>query len=149
MSVLEQIITNVKSEIQGLSLTDIEDERIFIQKKPSTRGFNSEYFPAILIAPVGNAKTDPTQGTNLRDEIIYPIGVFILDNDNQDQNINRNKYFTWYETILKKFRTPGLAGVDSVVNSYVTPGTIVDDSWFETGEYLAGMILGFISWETR
>ncbi|WP_298865111.1 hypothetical protein [uncultured Gimesia sp.] len=147
-AILESILTTVKSEIELLTLTGIADDSIIIQKVPSTRNFTSTDFPAILIAS-GTPKHNPKEGTNERDQIEYQVGVFIVDADQQNQILNRDKYLTWYETIVKKFRTPRLAGVDSIVNSYVSPGAVVDPGWFEAGEYHAGMTLWFISWETR
>jgi len=146
---LETILRTVQSEIQGLSLVDIADDHLHVQKVPSTRNFTASDFPAILIAPAGAPKFNKTGGTNLRDEIEYPVGVYIVDADNQDQTVNRNKYLNWYEIILKKFRTPRLSGVDTIINSYVSPGLVVDPGWFEAGEFHAGMTLWFISWETR
>ncbi|WP_339730095.1 hypothetical protein [uncultured Gimesia sp.] len=147
-AILETILTTVKTQIESLALTDIVDDSIIIQKVPSTQNFTSADFPAILIAP-GTPKHNPTLGTNLRDQIEYQVGVFIVDADEQNQTLNRDKYLTWYQEITKKFRTPRLSGVASVVNSYVTPGAVVDPSWFEVGEYHAGMILWFVSWESR
>lgn len=147
-AIFESILTTVQSEIQGLSLTGIANDHVIIQKVASTRDFENEHFPAILIAP-GPVKFNKTGGTNLRDEIEYNVGVYIVAADNQDQSANRNQYLTWYETILKKFRTPRLTGVDTVINSYVSPGPVVDPSWFEVGEYHAGIGLQFISWEPR
>lgn len=148
-AILENILTTVQTEVRALNLTDIVDSHIHLQKVPTTRDFQSADFPAILIAPMGAPKLNPQAGTNLRDQIEYPVGVFMVDNDNQNQTINRDKYLTWYETIAKKFRTPRLTSVDSVVNSYVAPGAVVDQDWFQVGEYHAGMTLWFISWETR
>jgi len=147
-AILESILITVKTQIESLELTGIDDASIIIQKVPSARDFASDDFPAILIAP-GTPKHNPQAGTNLRDQIEYAVGVFIVDTDNQDQTANRDKYLTWYESIVKKFRTPRLAGVESIVNSYVSPGAIVSSEWFEVGEYHAGMTLWFISWETR
>lgn len=147
-AILEDILTTVQDEIQALNLTDIADSHILVQKMLSTRSFQSEHYPAVLIAPQ-NVKTNPKEGTNLRDQIEYQVGVLIVDNDNQDQTINRDKYLTWYETIMTKFRTPRLTGVDSVINSYVAPGLVVDPDWFQAGEFHAGMSLWFISWEAR
>ncbi len=149
MAVLEDILTTVQTKIQDLNLTNIPDAQVIIQKVPSTRDFVSANFPAVIIAPAGEPKFDPNKGTNIRDQIDYPIGVFMVAADNQDQVANRDKYFTWYESILKEFRTPRLVGVDSIVNSYVTPGAMVEPGWFEVGEYVAGMVLWFMSWETR
>lgn len=147
-AILETILTSVKTQIESLTLTDITDESIIIQKVPSTRNFTSSDFPAILIAP-GTPKHNPALGTNLRDQIEYQVGVFIVDADQQNQTLNRDKYLTWYEEIVKEFRTPRLTGASTVVNSYVTPGAVVDPGWFEVGEYHAGITLWFVSWETR
>lgn len=147
-AILETILTCVKTQIESLSLTDISNDSILIQKVPSTNKFTSEDYPAILIAP-NTPKHNPAQGTNLRDQIEYQVSIIIVDNDEQNQTLNRDKYLMWYEEILKKFRTPRLAGADTVVNSYVAPGVVVDPSWFEVGEYHAGITLWFISWETR
>ncbi|MCA9013867.1 MAG: hypothetical protein KDA77_00925 [Planctomycetaceae bacterium] len=147
-AILETILTSVKTQIESLALTDIADASIIIQKVPSTRNFTSSDFPAILIAP-GTPKHNPALGTNLRDQIEYQVGVFIVDADQQNQTLNRDKYLTWYEEIVKKFRTPRLTGASTVVNSYVAPGAVVDPGWFEVGEYHAGITLWFVSWETR
>ncbi|QDT94363.1 hypothetical protein [Gimesia algae] len=147
-AILESILTAVQTQIQGLDLTDIPDASVYVQKVPSTRNFHPADFPAILIAS-GTPKHNPAKGTNLRDQIEYQVGVFIVDADDQDQTLNRDKYLTWYEEIVKSFRTPRLSGVSSVVNSYVAPGAVVDPSWFEAGEYHAGITLWFISWEAR
>jgi len=147
-AILEDILTTVKTAIEDLNLTGIADASIYIQKVPSTRNFQPSDFPAILIAP-GTPKHNPALGTNLRDQIEYAVGVFIVDADQQNQTLNRDKYLTWYETIVKKFRTPRLSGVDTVVNSYVAPGAVVSPEWFEAGEYHAGITLWFISWEAR
>ncbi|QDU53538.1 hypothetical protein [Gimesia panareensis] len=147
-AILENILTTIQTEIQNLNLTEIADEHVHIQKIPSTRNFTAADFPAILISPE-NLKHNPAQGTNLRDQIEYQIGIYIVDADNQNQTINRGKYLSWYETILKYFRTPRLTGVDIIVNSYVAPGLVVDPAWFEAGEFHAGVSLWFISWETR
>lgn len=147
-AILESILTTVQSEIQDLNLTDIANDHVHVQKVPSTRNFQSSDFPAILIAP-STPKLNQSAGTNLRDQIEYQVGVFIVDADNQNQTSNRGKYLTWYEEIVKKFRTPRLTGVSSVVNSYVAPGIVVDPAWFEAGEFHAGVSLWFISWETR
>lgn len=148
-AVLENILITVQSEIQGLNLTDIADDHVHIQKVPTTSNFVSNDFPAILITPMGVPKINPSAGTNLRDQIEYPIGVFMVDSDNQNQTLNRNKYLEWYEAVVKKFRIPSLTGVDEVVSGYVTTGTVVDQDWFVVGEYRAGITLWFISWETR
>lgn len=148
-AILESILTTVQSEIQDLGLTDIDNASVYVQKVPSTRNFQSSDFPAILIAPAGVPKFNKTGGTNLRDEIEYPIGVYIVDADNQNQTLNRDKYLTWYQSIVTKFRMPRLSGVNSIVNSYVAPGLVVDPAWFEAGEFHAGITLWFISWETR
>lgn len=147
-AILETILTSVKTQIESLTLTDIANGSIIIQKVPSTRNFTSSDFPAVLIAP-NTPKHNPSQGTNLRDQIEYQVSVIIVDNDDQNQTVNRDKYLTWYEEIVKKFRTPRLTGASTVVNSYVTPGVVVDPGWFEVGEYHAGITLWFISWETR
>lgn len=147
-AIIESILMTVQSEIQNLNLTDIANDHVHIQKVPSTRNFLAADFPAILIV-AGTPRHNPAQGTNLRDQIEYQVGIFIVDADNQNQTANRDKYLSWYEAILKQFRTPRLAGVDTIVNSYVAPGLVVDPSWFEAGEFHAGITLWFISWETR
>ncbi|MAX35702.1 hypothetical protein [Gimesia sp.] len=146
-AILEDILTAVKTQIEGLDLADIADASIRILKEPTTRNFAAADFPAVLIAPK-TPKHNPSQGTNLRDQIEYQISVVLVDSD-EDQVANRNKYLTWYEAIVKSFRTPRLTGVASVVNSYVAPGAVVDPSWFEAGEYHAGITLWFVSWEAR
>ena len=148
-SVLDAVLVAVKSQIEDLALTGIVDASIYIQKVPTTRDFTSSDFPAVIISPIGSPKLNTQGGTNLRDEIEYPIGIFIVDNDNQNQTSDRDQYFLWNERITKSFRTPRLTGVTSIVNSFVSPGVSVHPDWIKTGQYQSGLTVSFISWESR
>lgn len=146
-SVLTQCLSAVQAGVQNLNLTNIPNSQIMVAKTPHDSHLS---YPAIIITPYFNENIDGKAGTNLRDEIEYPVLVSILAADNRDQQANLSQYLLWRETIRKAFHNKRLTGVEQVLTAYVDPQEIVDQrAWFENNLYLSGLLIRFTSQEFR
>jgi len=155
-SVLEDILGAVKTGITGLSLTGLSSTLVFTQKVPSIRPADlpktNPPAPVVVIAPFGGETLTPTAGTNLRDDIIYPILVAIVAPDSQTQATDRDKYLTWRESIRKKFHhnLTAFTSLSTVFNSTVQPQAIIDPgAFFDRNVLVSAIVLQVSSREAR
>lgn len=145
-AVMERCLTGVQSRIQGLSLLDIPNANIIVQKKADEKKVS---LPAILISTGGPETMVPTAGTNVRDDIGYPVFVGIVAADNQDQTKDRAKYLKWREQIARAFRNQHLPGVTEVYTMQIETRDIVAPSWFVNNLFVSSMVIRCISREVR
>ena len=103
-------------------------------------------FPAIFVVPTGTVSV--IGGTNERDDISYPIGIFpvdrqpLLDPDFIDTALG------WVQTIRKKFVAQRLTTL--AWNCIVDPSPVLDTAVLEGFSLLCSpLYLRFISRETR
>lgn len=155
-SVLEDILVAVQSGITGLSLTGLSSTAVVVQKVASVRPADLPKFdpqgPVVVVAPLGQETLTPTAGTNLRDDIVYPVLVAILAPDLQSQTIDRDKYLTWRQSIRRKFHhnTSAFTSLSSVINSIVQPQAIIDtQAFFERNSLVSALLIQVTSREAR
>ncbi len=148
-SVYKSILDAVQSEIQDLDLTGIADDDVVIAKLPIKRPEIVPNLPACLIAPFGSTRIDPNAGTNQKDEIQYPVLVATLASSNQSQDSNLERHLEWQETLRKKFIHQRLTGASEVEYCFVDPRDTFDASAFHRNYDAGGMILRFVTRETR
>lgn len=148
-AILEQILVAAQSRIRSLSLTDVANASVIIQKKPANRKFAASDYPAVVIAPLGPESMIATSATNKHDDVGYPVAAIVVDNDNQDQTANRDRNLLHRERIAKAFRNQRLPGVSEVYTCQIEPGNIIDPSWFDAGVSISSMVLRFFARENR
>ena len=149
-AVLYDVLLAVQSEIRALSLDGIAGCNIVVQKVPSDqpKDLPASRFPAVLIAPYGPEVLNSSDGTNSRDDILYPVVVVLLAADNGNQTSNFNTYLTWRETIRRSFHNQALSTLCYQVQ--VQPQDIVDRSaWFDRNLFASGLVLRCFSREGR
>lgn len=151
-AVLFDALTTVQTAIQGLSLSGIANDHILVQKVISTsvKDLPATEFPCVLIAPFGKEDMLET-GTNLRDDIVYPIVAAIFAADDGSQTSNFNAYLTWREQIRKAFYNKNpFSSIMSVYQSKIQPLDIVDlFSWDKLNLFASGFLLQVYSREAR
>lgn len=150
-AVLYRCLTGVRSRIQGLSLSGIASTSVLIREVPSDRYFKSGdiALPGVVIAPVLGEQMNPLLGTNIRDDVGYPIGVFIVAASNQNLTPAAGNY-KWREQIARAFRNQRLPGVSEVWNCQVEPSAITDPgAWERANLFVSAMTLRFFSREVR
>lgn len=107
-------------------------------------------YPCILVAPFGNEILDPSQGTNVSDDITYPVVIVMADADEQDQSRNAELYNNWQEAIRGKFHNKRLTGASTVYAGAVEALANPDvQSWMERSLYVWGLVCKFRSREQR
>lgn len=148
---LFDILTAVKNDLQALNLPGLSAANIVVQKVPGDRSQDlpSIPLPCVLIAPNAGETADPLAGTNLRDDIVYPIRITILATDSGDQQFGYQQYLGWRETIRRSFHNQRLnSGLCFTV--HVQPLPIVDKAaWVERGLFASGLVLNCYSREPR
>jgi hypothetical protein len=150
-SILFDILEAVRAGIQALDLPGLTAAGVVVQKVPGDRARDlpAVRFPCILIAPHGSETTDPLAGTNLRDDVVYPIRVTILATDDTDQQFGLRQYLGWRETIRRAFHNQRL-NADSCFNVQVQALPIVDQSaWSDRQLFASAIVLNCFSRETR
>lgn len=146
-----QCLTTIQARIRSLALQDIKPENVVVRKIPTDRGWcdGTQEYPGIIISGVGVESQSVTRGTNLRDDIEYPVFVSILAADNQDLESNYGKYLKWRQIINKSHRNQRLPGVDCVTQMKVQPGPITSPTKFWENEYHSSLVIRCLSREGR
>lgn len=142
----------IQAKIRSLSLTSIDNSDVIIRKLDSDRGTDdgTYSYPMIVISTFGIETMPNTGGTNLKDDVIYPVVVTILAADNQDLSTNQNKYLLWRQKINRAFRNQNLSDVDEVYTVQVQPGPITSpNAFWERNLYHSSLIVKCKSREIR
>lgn len=153
-SVHYQCLLAAQARIQGLSLSGIASASIRVQKVPVASadlwGATKTYaFPGIILSPLGTERMNPMAGTNVRDDVGYPVVVSIFDADNQSVTANHNKYLLWRQKIARAFRNQRLPGVSEIIYATVETGPILDPAQWMQNRFHSAMTLRFTSREIR
>ena len=145
---LTSIMNSVQSGIRGLALDGINPDNVVIGKVPTDRKGLLPALPGILIAPYGN--TTIIGGTNLRDDVSYPILIAMLQAGNTSQTENRDRALQWSESIARKFRKQRLEGVADVYACQIVSDVKFDSTFLFTANIDVNVIqLQFLNREAR
>lgn len=150
-SVLCDILAAVQSRIQGLQLPGLSGGNVIVQKVAGnqTPDLPAGSLPYVLIAPHSAESSDPMAGTNLRDDIVYPVRVTIVAADAGDQQFGFRQYVGWREAVRRLFHNQRLAN-PSCFTVHVQPLAIVDAAvWIDRGLYVSALVLNCFSREAR
>lgn len=166
-SVFFEILEEVQTAIRNLSLDQMASVNIEVGKVNPERETVFPGLPGILIIPLGEEGIPVDGGTLRRDDIGYPVGILMMDQERQqsgtglpadadegtqDQDYNLNAKLLWREKIRKEFISQGLSAVTSanVWNCIVEPQLIVDPTDFlGSNIWLSTLVLRFLARETR
>jgi hypothetical protein len=145
-AVMEQCLVAVQSRIQGLSLSGIANGSVVIRKVPDVKNVT---MPAVFIAPLGSETVSLPAGSNLRDDVGYPVFVGIVANDNQDQVENRGRNLLWRQKVRRAFHAQRLTGVAEVFTCGIETRDIIAPDWFQAMRFVSAMIVRCMSREAR
>jgi hypothetical protein len=151
-SVHYRALLAAQARIQSLSLEGISSAHIIVRKLATDKDIGSGLaveYPAIVLAQLGIENQPPGGGTNLRDDVEYPVLIAILAADNRDLVANQGRYLKWREQINRAFRNQRLTGVPEVYTVRVQPGPIVSPSSFWQNIYHSSIVLRCVSRESR
>jgi len=124
-AIFKQCLDAVQSEIQGLSLSDVNNSNIVVRKLPWNRNVSK---PGIFIYPIPETIF---QSTNASDDVGYGVMVILVQASNQNLTSNISRLLTWRRLISSHFRFQRLSGV-SVVYQCLVDSQVV----FSPGDFL-------------
>jgi hypothetical protein len=147
-SVKERIMEAVHSQISSAGLAGLKSNDVVLQTVPDqvTRRM-------IIVASIDpeSELTGARQGSNVRDDIVYPITIAHVDVGNRAQTAEvRNRTNRWRQDIRRLFSRQQLTGVSEVRDCTVSYRTSADTTaWFKNNLLLGSMALVFTTREVR
>lgn len=147
-----RVLNAVLAGCKGLNLAGFDPSNIVIQKEPWARDWTNDVrqFPGLVVCTWGSEGAAATAGTNLRDDIDYPVLVSIFDRNNEDNSTNNmKKYLRWREQVSRHFRYRPLKAVPEIIKAPVTPLPVVLPDAYVSGVLHTAMVFRFTSREVR
>lgn len=137
-----RIETAIVSGIQGLALEGLEDENVQRQLVPLDRDLVLTALPAVRVSPLGREAYDG--GTNVSDDIAYPVQVLLIARANQDlaSASSGDDWLFWREQMSRAFHHQRLSGVAEVYDCRVEPHDIVvPTAWLKQNLFVSGLVV--------
>lgn len=128
----DQVLIQVRTTIQGLSLSGITSSNIvdmLVGDDESGDGPNVGGYPCIVVCYAGQGEAAQQDGgTNLSTDWVYPASVVILAAENRDQTTHRERNLIWRQSIRNAFHKKRLSGISPGIayECNVRPGTVAD-----------------------
>ena len=149
-AILFDILNEVRRSIAERNLPGLASANIVVQKAPGNRPADmpARQFPCVLIAPHGAEQLDPRTGSNVRDDVVYPVLVAVLAADQGDQEAHFQKYLAWRQSLRQLFHEQPLGSLCFLVR--VEPLDVVDaDAWRKQNLFVSNLLLHCYSREPR
>lgn len=139
-----QVLEAAQERVRALRLAEIPDAQVYVKRLPTDRGCT---LPAVVLSPVLIETEAP--GTNIRDDVGYPVQVTIVTVGNQDLDVDERELL-WRERIAQAFRGQRLPTVAEVYICRWEPGSIIDPNLFhDENLFVSAFTLRFMSREIR
>lgn len=120
----------IQARLQGLTFAaqsgggSIASADIVVRKVAIDQEGHIPDKPCILIAPGAREKINHAGGTNIRDEVSYPVGIVILAADNRALTTNLAAHLKWREQIVRALENFRPTSVPEINRSTVDPEAI-------------------------
>jgi len=150
LSTHKLICENVQTGIRALSLSGLTSTNVRVLWGIDPEQTN---FPAVFVCAAGSLSV--VGGTNGRDDIAYPVAIFICDKNPIEDEQYMDTLLYWRERIRKRFIYQHLSevvsgGVATVYTCRMSPSVILDENLSRRYQILVEpLLLEFISRETR
>lgn len=133
LSVYEQCLNAVLAKLQTLTLTGLSSQNMAIGKFPwKDRVLPNKDLPGIVVIPLRDFLQPANSGAN---DVAYEIVVTIWRKSAANITDNISNHLNWRQTCLDAFQVvsgqAALAGVPSIYQVEVTPGTVYDTASFQ------------------
>lgn len=137
-----------QAAIRSLALADVDSDNVLVQKVPWDRPANDNY-PKIIISTIGTETMRKGAGTNVRDDVGYPLMISIIDKDKQTLEDNHSRNLLWRQRIAQGVRNQTLGSIPEIYDCTLEPRAIVDPGWFQQNKWHSSMVLIPLSRERR
>lgn len=166
MSACFAYMESIQRTLKGMSFVPehkdpcgaIKGDAIVIRKPLMASKHNEAAVPQILtpglvITPPRTISCPEDIGTNLRDDLWYPILVQLVDTDSWERDQNLRTYLTWVEKIRKAFNCHSFTDIPVEIgcgNGYAATTDVVDEKlWVKEAKFVSGVAVLIRSRETR
>ena len=149
-AIWNRLLAAVLARVQGLSLAGVANDSIISRDVPIDRGITPQgiALPAVVISPVKNEIADPLQGTNQRDDVVYPVGITLFASGNANTRVSTDMLL-WRQKIMKAFHNYRIAGVAEAISGFVEPGPHMDLSAWVANLKVSSLIYRCTCRQTR
>lgn len=115
-------------------------------------------YPGAMVWPFQQEATDIAAGSNLLDEITYPVAISLVDKGSSatgtssmvGSKASRRRHMTWRENISKRFRHFECPGITEIRDVYIRPQLYAIPSVYQNDDlYHGAIVVDFISRESR
>ena len=143
-SIWLKILEGVQARVDSVVYSSERGDNMAYPSPDSTiiqEDFDSDYgyaFPSLLIIPGFEHKIDPLDGTNERDDYVYPVMVQIIDRKSMDYAVGAPSHLKWREQIARAINQQKLAGVPEVYIGLATSVSRVNRDLWEQHRYFVG-----------
>ncbi len=144
-SVHERCLSAIEDRLSDLVMVGNPNANIYKYLVPRDETIS---LPCIMLTLEGERETQPGTLTGT-DDIGYPIGVSILDRNDQRDTTNRAKYLLWRQQISRALRHQRLAGVPEIFTVNVEPRAVVDPQLPHFAYFVTGLVARCMSREVR
>lgn len=141
-SLLHDILDAIRADVQALELPGLAAANVIVQQVPGDRAADlpATKYPCVLIAPAGAESLEPNAGTNLRDDVAYPVRITIVAADAQGHDETLAQYLAWRQTLRRSFHNQRL-GTSLCFTVRVQPFDIIDKSAWSDRKLLMSSLL--------
>lgn len=138
----------------------IEPDAIVVMKpgmavKDGEEEFPHVRTPGLVITPPKTIRAPADAGTNVRDDVMYPVLIQLVDTDGQERILNFQSYAKWLEQIRRACHARSWPEVEinrygDVFQSYAEVTSTVDlKAWKKHKKFVAGVAVVFTVREPR
>lgn len=140
------ILEAVRVVITSLSLDGVDD--VSVQRKWLPTFWSGIHTsPLVQVAPFG-AEGDESRLLN-KDDVVYPVIVAFADPVDNGTSVNQNRNLLWRQQVAGTIRHQRLEGVPGVINTKVTPVSIVDPTAFGNNVQVGAIVFNFVHRQVR
>lgn len=123
VAVHERCLLAVQARIQGLTLDGLDSDQVIDATTLEAAAKNITW-PAVVVCIEDKAESQPQELTS-RDDIEYPVRVWIGDRADAMTKSRRAQYLLWRQQIFRALRHQRLAGVTEVNTIRVEPMPVI------------------------
>ncbi|MAH50428.1 hypothetical protein CMI37_31695 [Candidatus Pacearchaeota archaeon] len=146
MAVLNDCMTDIKNQIDALSLSDLGDNNVVIRKAPWDLERNRIHTGITVHLPL---QEHELPGTNSCDDIVYPIMVTVIRGTGGSELDNMARLGTWRQKIRREFINQRLSTVVSVYTCRIKFGRVLLPKQYRDNYDATTMAILCVSRETR
>jgi hypothetical protein len=117
----------IQTSIKALDLPLLNDDQVLVQKLP---WYRAETLPACVVSTWQQEAVPLNSGTNLRDDISYPVQVSFVQAGNQSLTTHHALLLMWRQQAMRNFRNQRLS-VECVWTCRIQPATVFMPAEFQ------------------